>query len=189
MTKKLPTWSFSLVLGGVDQPTAELEDALFEAGCDDALLAFSGRVATLDFDRESKSFTEAVLSAIRDLRKVPLDLEVLRIEPDDYVNATDIAQRMNVSREAVRKWIEGERGAGDFPYPVARVGQSPVWSWWEVANWLHRAGSLDEAQVAVARITAALNRLVERKRMDEVVHEEQSLEPDLRPLMGLSKSA
>ena len=138
---------------------------LFEAGCDDALLSFSAGVATLDFDRARGSFQEAVVSAIGDVERAGLDVTVTRVAPDDLVNAADIARRASVSREAARNWIAGKRGGGGFPPPCAQVGSSPVWSWLEVAGWLQGRGLVGEEVVAVAETTAALNRLLEEKRM------------------------
>lgn len=183
------TWSFALVLDGIDGPSDEIEDALYEAGCDDALLAFSGRIATLDFDRTAQTFGQAVLSAIADVTKANVGLDVLRVEPDDFVNASDIARRMNVSREAARKWIDSQRGGTRFPAPVARVGQSPVWSWCQVTKWLYQANGLNELDVAIARFTAALNNLVQADRMHDVQEKQQELKPELEALIANSQVA
>ena len=59
---------FTLVLTGISEVSTEIEDALFEAGCDDALLWTRDGVAYLDFDREAASYQEAVQSAIADVQ-------------------------------------------------------------------------------------------------------------------------
>lgn len=43
------------------------DDALFAAGCDDALVCRKDDVTVLHFDRESTSYCEAVRSAVQDL--------------------------------------------------------------------------------------------------------------------------
>jgi len=58
-------YQFILVLGNVKEATPNLEDSLFEAGCDDALINFRNGMVNLDFDREAHSREEAVLSAIK----------------------------------------------------------------------------------------------------------------------------
>lgn len=68
--KQTKTYQFTLALKNVDEKTASLEDSLYEAGCDDALINFRNDTAYLEFDRESSSFEEAVSSAIRDVRSV-----------------------------------------------------------------------------------------------------------------------
>ncbi len=60
---------FDLVLAEITELTDEVADALYEAGCDDATVSMrSGRVY-LSFDREAASMREALLSAVRDVRK------------------------------------------------------------------------------------------------------------------------
>jgi len=57
---------FAVVIGGVDliSPDSPDADALYEAGCDDALLTSSAGVQRAIFDREAPSFATAVASAI-----------------------------------------------------------------------------------------------------------------------------
>lgn len=61
---------FTLVVEGRDLQTDRVVDALFEAGCDDALVGRSEGVQFLDFDREAGSVDEAVRSAVADVESV-----------------------------------------------------------------------------------------------------------------------
>ncbi len=62
-------YSFTIEVGGIDLIASRYEDALYEAGCDDALVAvIEGRVV-LDFDREGISYDRAVASAIQDVER------------------------------------------------------------------------------------------------------------------------
>ena len=54
---------FTLHVRGIDPRRDDYEDTLFEAGCDDALIAVVDDVLYLDFDREASSFDAAVTSA------------------------------------------------------------------------------------------------------------------------------
>lgn len=63
-------FTFTLVVEGRDLKTGEVVDALFEAGCDDALVGSSEGVQFLDFDREAGSVEEAVRSAVADVESV-----------------------------------------------------------------------------------------------------------------------
>jgi hypothetical protein len=58
--------SFAVVIDGIDltSPDSPHADALYEAGCDDALLTSSAGVQRAVFDREAPSFAAAVASAI-----------------------------------------------------------------------------------------------------------------------------
>jgi hypothetical protein len=65
----MKTWEFTLEITGVADPTDELADALFRAGCSDATLSKSEGRLWLDFDRNSESMEEAVRTAIDDVRR------------------------------------------------------------------------------------------------------------------------
>jgi len=160
----MSSFDFSLVLGPLSRSLNDIEDALYEAGCDDALLSFYGATPVLDFTREAGSYSEAVISAIKDVECTGIGAVVLRVGPDDLVNAAEIASRGGVSREAVRLWIQGERGGGSFPPPVARVGKSSVWSWFEVSKWLLRRSRIEQGAVDRARFLAAVNLFLNKKR-------------------------
>lgn len=74
--------SFSVVITGVDltDPDSPHADALFEAGCDDALLTSDGGVQRAVFDREAPSFAAAVASAITAIESAVPGAQVIRIE-------------------------------------------------------------------------------------------------------------
>jgi len=74
---------FVLALSGVVEPGGELEDALFEVGCDDAILAFRNRGAYLEFDRQAPTLDAAIHSAIRDVKCADLHLTIVAVETDD----------------------------------------------------------------------------------------------------------
>lgn len=142
---KTNTYTFTLILSGVSEHDEALEDALFEAGCDDAVLYFRNSICYLDFDREATSFEEAVLSAIRDVEGAGIPAKPHRIEPADHVTSAEIARRLNRSRESVSQLITGKRGAGDFPRPVAGVTSNTlIWSWAEVASWFYANQKTDQ---------------------------------------------
>lgn len=160
------TFSFTLVLAGVTEVTEDLENALFEAGCDDALLGMRDGVLFLDFDREGPSWAEAILSAIADVQRSDGNAWVARIEPDDLVTASEIARRLQRSRESIRQLAQGERGPGRFPPPVANLTRrSPIWRWAEVAHWFgENYAESDRALIEKAMLIASLNSAIELSR-------------------------
>jgi len=126
-----------LILSGFADLTEEVEDGLFDAGCDDALLGIRDGVPYLDFVRKATSLMEAVLSAIRDVENAGVGAKVVHVEPDDLASASEIAVRVGCSREHIRQLMRGTRGPGGFPPPVSGVTRkSRIWRWTEVANWL-----------------------------------------------------
>ena len=73
------TYTFTLALEGVDHHTPNLDDVVFQAGCDDALLYSRNGGVFLDFEREGSSFEEAVNSAINDLENASLVAKLIKI--------------------------------------------------------------------------------------------------------------
>lgn len=61
----MAVYSFVLAVEGADILTDRAQDALFEAGCDDATFGRSEGVQTGQFDREASDFADAVASAIK----------------------------------------------------------------------------------------------------------------------------
>jgi len=172
--------SFTLILGDAPEITAAVEDALYEAGCDDATLGMRSGVTYLDFDRAAGSFEKAIQSGIRDVRRA--GFVVVRVEPDDLVTAAEIARRTSRSRESVRQLIRGERGGGGFPTPVSGVTvTSPLWRWLEVADWLTKHGTKGEF-VSHADTIGKINALLEVRRrlptLTDVAALWQALEPE-----------
>ncbi len=82
-TRRKQVYEFTLILDGVSRITQKVEDALFEAGCDDALLGSCDGIVSLDFGRESDSCRNAILSAIENVERAGIGARVERIEPID----------------------------------------------------------------------------------------------------------
>jgi len=78
-------YEFTVTLGGVDDLTAEVADALFEAGCDDASPYSEGPTVYLTFHRESESLGKAIGSAINDVERA--GFSVARV---DVVSTPDL---------------------------------------------------------------------------------------------------
>jgi hypothetical protein len=74
---------FTLVLDGIPGLTSEIYDALFEAGCDDATMSSRDGVVSLAFGRAAPSMKEAIVSAIRDVRKTNIGARVVRVEASE----------------------------------------------------------------------------------------------------------
>ncbi len=74
-------FAFTLRLAGAAEITDLLENALFEAGCDDALLRQCDGQLFLDFDRESPTVTDAIVSAIKAVEGSQVGLTVAEVIP------------------------------------------------------------------------------------------------------------
>ena len=153
--RAMKSHEFTIVAGGLPIDGDDWHDRFYEAGCDDALLTLQRGVFILHFDREADTLEAAITSACGDVRRAGAD--IVRVEPDPLVSASDIAERAGITRQAVSLYANGERGDG-FPTPVVGIsGSRPLWSWSAVAAWLHAAGKLDASEVEVARLLEDLN--------------------------------
>ena len=75
-----PVHDFTVRTAGVSVMDDAIFDALFEAGCDDALVGTNPDGDFLDFGRAAPTLEEAVASARAAVESVP-GLRVLRVEP------------------------------------------------------------------------------------------------------------
>ena len=64
-------YEFDLLLADCDIDAPALADALYEAGCDDALVGRNGEGPMIAFTREALSRSDAIQSAIADAESVP----------------------------------------------------------------------------------------------------------------------
>ena len=72
--------TFTLILVGPNpnEPTNLIK--LFEAGCSDALFGERSGLYIANFDREASSFSEALMSAVRNIENAVSGLKVVRVE-------------------------------------------------------------------------------------------------------------
>ncbi len=154
---------FSIILSGVDESTPGLEDALYQAGCDDALVHFNKSVVYLDFDREADTLENAVISAIQAIEQAGINAMAESVTPAPYVNISEIAKRLQLSRQSISLLVAGQRGDGSFPAPVFQIdNKSPLWRWSTVIQWFlaynkvsHQESLLEDA-ICIENINAAL---------------------------------
>lgn len=151
---------YTLVVEG-DLSEEDNARALFEAGCDDATFGVVDGMGYGEFARDAASLSDAVLESIHQVESVP-GLRVLRVEPDDLVTMSDIAERLDRSRESIRLLVAGRRGPGGFPSPVSHgMQRNRLWRWTDVALWLDE---LEPEEIEAARFIAALNASLEFRR-------------------------
>jgi predicted DNA-binding transcriptional regulator AlpA len=144
-------------------------DGLYEAGLDDALLGETNGIAYAAFDRDAPSLLEAIVDAIGQVHSVP-GIEVIRVEPEDYLTAAEIASHTGKSREAIRLLAAGKRGSGNFPRPALRMrNRSPLWRWSEILAWT----SSDPDRQADAAAIGLLNAQLEVERVSRTIPERQ----------------
>jgi len=165
-------YDFELVLTGVNQDTPNLVDALFVAGCDDAIICTYNGFIYVDFAREAECCRDAVMSAIKDIESAKIGALVASVDAGDLVGITDIATLSGISKKTISAYKDGKRGKGGFPSPIQRITKkSPIWRWAEVANWLFLHGKIDKELADNALITEAFNQALIQRKSSHIVSE------------------
>ena len=153
---------FTLSLDGIADLTTDVEDAFFEAGCDDATVSMQRGRVYLRFTREATSFRDAVISAVKNVRDANIGAIVLRVDHCNLVTQAEIARRIGCSRQLVNQYIKGTRGPGKFPPPICDLYENtPLWYWCDVALWLLDAKIIEEEDYREAQDVTVINSVLE----------------------------
>lgn len=81
-------FSFTLTIKGADVMSADAQNVLFDAGCDDATFGISDGVQTAEFDREATEFSEAVATAIKAIESTVPGATVVEVHREHDPAAT-----------------------------------------------------------------------------------------------------
>jgi hypothetical protein len=161
-TARESEYDFALVLTGITEATTTVEDALFDAGCDDATISVRFGRVFLTFSRTAKSLKDAILSAIKHVRKAKIGAEVLRVDVSSLVTQAEIARKIGRSRQLVHQYMAGVRGPGGFPAPACDITDgAPLWQWCEVAHWLWQNDMIKEDVLREAQEAAVINSVLD----------------------------
>ena len=137
------------------EPEAYIE-RLGEEGCNDALIGVgqSGRIA-LQFTRPADNAFDAILSAIKDVKRAIPDAKLIEATPD-LVGLTGIAEILGFSRQNIRKLMLNNRAS--FPPPI-HEGKAALWHLSSVLSWLRQENrySIDEFLLQVAKANMQIN--------------------------------
>lgn len=166
-------FDFALIVGGVKDLTPAVENALFEAGCDDATLSIQYGLLYMEFSRSAPSLKEAIISAIQDVGRAGINFEVLRVDNCNLVTQAEIARRIKRSRQLVHQYITGQRGPGGFPPPACHLDDdcAPLWQWCAVSYWLVQNSLLRPEELESAEVVDAVNIVLEVQKRPGLVQE------------------
>jgi len=135
-------------------------DALFEAGCDDAVVGMgSPGMIALTFNRDADRASDAITSAIDDVIAAIPSASLVEAKPD-MVGLTDVAEILNCSRQNVRKTMLGHP---NFPRPVV-TGKFQLWHLWEIAGF--EKFSMQDTLIDLSRVTCKLNLDLQNQRFE-----------------------
>lgn len=147
-------------------------DALYEAGCDDALVG-TGMLGSIDlnFSRTAKTAENAIRQALQDVQKAIPGAELIELKPD-LVGISDIAALLECTRQNVRRMATADNSS--FPSPCVS-GSVPLWHFYEVANWLLKNSRIKikpkAKDVEIARVAYQKNLDVQRSRFQTSINQ------------------
>jgi len=153
-------FDFELIFKLADgkQDSSEYLDALFENGCDDATIS-AGQLGmiSLSFTREALNASEAIESAISDVKKAIPSAKLVEASPD-IVSISDISSILGHSRQYTRKLFNSDTTS--LPAPI-HIGNPSIWHLSEVLNWLKSIGKqesrINENLFELSYITKQIN--------------------------------
>ncbi len=158
----MTTYEFTLIVDVGAEPEGDegflnLADQLMSAVDGDAPLARRSGVYYVEVVREAASLTAAIDATIREVERVS-GVRVVHVD-GDLVTASEIAERIGKTRQAVQLMAAGQRGPGRFPTPVVGASsQTRLWRWVDVLTWLggEWSSQVPEA-LEVAKVNHRLN--------------------------------
>ncbi|WP_203336705.1 helix-turn-helix transcriptional regulator [Nocardioides limicola] len=137
----------------------ELSEGFYEH-FDGVLVERAGQIIVTVYV-EGPTAIDAAHAAIDKLER--LNVSVCHVD-SDLVDASEIASRLGVTRQAVQLWATGKRGKG-FPRPVGSPGGKRIWTWGEVVAWARANQHSDEASgLSRDELTIVNAHLAERRR-------------------------
>jgi hypothetical protein len=126
-----------LLVAGLHPDDDDAMNRLYSA-IEDVIVEDRGTLGVVTLNIQARDAYTATLEAIASIESAVPQSSVRHIDAD-LVCMTDIADRINQSRESVRLWAKGLRGHGDFPVPIGVVGDTRatrIWAWGDVLRWL-----------------------------------------------------
>lgn len=162
MTTCRREFDFTLIMSGMTDFDESVVDRLYQAGCDDGTVSQRYGRVFVTFTREAETFREAIVSAINDVHKADIGGHVLRVDECNLVIPSEIARRLDRTRQAVDQYIKGTRGPGGFPPPACNITDgAPLYYWCEVAHWAFQNDLLTDRANQEAQEVATINTILE----------------------------
>lgn len=134
------TTKVSLMVVGRDLFDESVDDTLLEIFDYAILVTQRGRNQVFSIFVDDEIVVKEAVDAARKIEQHVVGAKVVGVERDP-VTVSDIAQRVNVSREAVRKWSNTQ----GFPVADGYLDSASMefWSWTKISDWLWESRSID----------------------------------------------
>ncbi|WP_290654786.1 hypothetical protein [Idiomarina sp.] len=135
----------------------QIDDSLFEAGCDDALVRHGrGGEINITFERQSSTALDAMQDAQKQVLLALPQAKLLEVKPD-FVGPTDIARVYSITRQRVQALVNTKLS---HVHPFTSVGNTQIFRLANVIDALDSQGRhhADEAIREAATAAMQLNR-------------------------------
>ena len=169
----MKTYEFELrfSLPTTSQNSEDFVEQLAEAGCTDALVGIgqAGRLG-FHFTREANSAFDAILSAVKNIKKAIPQASLIEAAPD-LVGLSDIADILGYSRQNIRKLMMNNLVS--FPTPLHQ-GKTILWHLSSILRWVKESNryEIDELLLDIASTNMQLNIAKETVHLDAAIHEQ-----------------
>ena len=114
-----------LLVADLDIDDDSVSEAIAASGASGAAWSYQTGIARVDYSIAAPDASQAVAIAVDALQQSVPDARPILVERF-LVGITDIAERVGVTREAVRHWANGTRRAANFPAPVGEPSEVQV---------------------------------------------------------------
>ena len=122
----------------------------------------------MEFSRVAASYKDAVLSAIRDVRRANIGADVQRIDECGLVTPSEIARKIGKTPQYVHQLMTGGRGPGGFPPPECHLTETTLlWAWCVVSFWLTENNLVRPEAVEDLDTAYRINNALEELRGDQ----------------------
>ncbi|NOQ30691.1 MAG: DNA-binding protein [Helicobacteraceae bacterium] len=166
-------FEFTLIykLNNNEEDPSKYLDALFEVGCDDAIVSLGKKgMISLDFIRDGIEANLAIISALKDVKKAIPDATLVEASPD-FVTTTELSRILDHSRQNARMLMIKK----DSP-PPAHMGSPNFWHLSEVFEWLIKDDKIinyhvDNTMIEIANVTKKVNLSIAMAGIDEPISE------------------
>jgi hypothetical protein len=161
------SYQFQLVFSlHANEDAEQYLDALFESGCDDAIMGVGKKgYLAADFTRESSSAFEAIKTAIEAISQAIPHAKLIKAGP--YIaNLSEMAHLFGCTKQNLSKYARGE-SADSEPFPCSIVsGKVDYWYVQDVALWFFKQNKLNiqKSDIEVLKAIYDLNIAIEEIR-------------------------
>jgi hypothetical protein len=180
----MPTFAFSVTVSGLTNEPEQLTRLFTEAFT--IVPSEIDGVFSMSVFISASSSEDAVHRFDCHMQEVTPEISIVRLD-EDLVSTTEIAERVDASRETVRLWATGRRRQGFPAHRIVLTGGVKLWAWADVYEWLAKLAKISPEEprpLSTDCVDWYNGHLVTRRR--EPIAAKSDFSPDWEPAAHLS---